>query len=138
MAGDGSIQLNIQELQTIVHHQLLIKIFVMNNGGYLSIRTTQQSFFAGNLVGEGPSSGVSFPDMARLAEAYGIPPAESTRSIAAPASPNPRSAGPISLRSHPRPRPAIRAPPKLPPSSPTAKWSPHPWKISTPSWTAKS
>ncbi len=73
MAGDGSIQLNIQELQTIVHHQLPIKIFVMNNGGYLSIRTTQQSFFAGSLVGEGPTSGVSFPDMVRLAEAYGIP-----------------------------------------------------------------
>ncbi len=62
MAGDGSIQLNIQELQTIVHHQLPIKIFVMNNGGYLSIRTTQKSFFGGNFVGEGPRSGVSFPD----------------------------------------------------------------------------
>jgi acetolactate synthase-1/2/3 large subunit len=73
MAGDGSVQLNIQELQTIVHHQLPIKIFVMNNGGYLSIRTTQQSFFGGNFVGEGPRSGVSFPDIVRLAEAYGIP-----------------------------------------------------------------
>ena len=73
MAGDGSVQLNIQELQTIVHHQLNIKIFVMNNGGYLSIRTTQQSFFKGNFVGEGPRSGVSFPDMVRLAQAYGIP-----------------------------------------------------------------
>jgi acetolactate synthase-1/2/3 large subunit len=65
--------LNIQELQTIVHHQLPIKIFVMNNGGYLSIRTTQQSFFGGNFVGEGPRSGVSFPDIVRLAQAYGIP-----------------------------------------------------------------
>jgi acetolactate synthase-1/2/3 large subunit len=73
MAGDGSVQLNIQELQTIVHHNLPIKIFVMNNGGYLSIRTTQQSFFAGNFVGEGPRSGVSFPDIVRLAQAYGIP-----------------------------------------------------------------
>jgi acetolactate synthase-1/2/3 large subunit len=73
MAGDGSIQLNIQELQTIVHHQLPIKIFVMNNGGYLSIRTTQKSFFGGNFVGEGPRSGVSFPDLVRVAHAYGIP-----------------------------------------------------------------
>jgi acetolactate synthase-1/2/3 large subunit len=73
MAGDGSIQLNIQELQTIVHHRLPIKIFVMNNGGYLSIRTTQQSYFAGNFVGEGPRSGVSFPDLCRIAQAYGIP-----------------------------------------------------------------
>jgi acetolactate synthase-1/2/3 large subunit len=72
MAGDGSVQLNIQELQTIVHHRLPIKIFVFNNGGYLSIRTTQQSFFNGNFVGEGPRSGVSFPDILRLANAYGI------------------------------------------------------------------
>ncbi len=73
LAGDGSVQLNIQELQTIVHHRLPIKIFVMNNGGYLSIRTTQQSFFGGNFVGEGPSSGVSFPNIVRVAQAYGIP-----------------------------------------------------------------
>jgi acetolactate synthase-1/2/3 large subunit len=73
LAGDGSVQLNIQELQTIVHHQLPIKIFVLNNGGYLSIRSTQQSFFDGRLVGESPQSGLSFPDMVRLAQAYGIP-----------------------------------------------------------------
>jgi len=72
LAGDGSVQLNIQELQTIKHHQLNIKIFVLNNGGYLSIRQTQQNFF-GRLVGEGPSSGVSFPDMVKIAMAYGIP-----------------------------------------------------------------
>ena len=73
LAGDGSVQLNVQELQTIVHHQLPVKIFVWNNGGYLSIRTTQRSFFHGNFVGESPHSGVSFPDMVRIAEAYGIP-----------------------------------------------------------------
>ncbi len=73
LAGDGSIQLNLQELQTIVHHRLPIKIFVLNNGGYLSIRTTQLSFFQGNFVGEGPRSGVSFPDMIRIAAAYGLP-----------------------------------------------------------------
>jgi len=72
LAGDGSIQLNIQELQTVVHHQLPIKIFVLNNGGYLSIRITQSSFF-GRFVGESPSSGISFPDMVRIAHAYGLP-----------------------------------------------------------------
>jgi acetolactate synthase-1/2/3 large subunit len=73
LAGDGSLQLNIQELQTIVHHRLPIKLFVLNNNGYLSIRSTQMNFFGGNLVGEGPRSGVSFPDPVRLATAYGIP-----------------------------------------------------------------
>jgi acetolactate synthase-1/2/3 large subunit len=71
LAGDGSIQLNIQELQTIVHHQLPVKIFVLDNGGYLSIRQTQANFF-GRLVGESPASGISFPDMTRLAAAYGL------------------------------------------------------------------
>ena len=72
LAGDGSIQFNIQELQTIRHNNLPIKIFVLNNGGYLSIRTTQATFFK-HMVGEGPDSGVSFPDFARVALAYGIP-----------------------------------------------------------------
>lgn len=72
LAGDGSIQLNIQELQTVAHHQLPVKIFVLDNGGYLSIRQTQANFF-GKLVGESPASGVSFPDMAKLAAAYGLP-----------------------------------------------------------------
>jgi acetolactate synthase I/II/III large subunit len=70
-AGDGSLQLNIQELQTMVHHRLPVKIFVLNNGGYLSIRSTQQTFFE-NFIGEGPASGVSFPDMVRIADAYGL------------------------------------------------------------------
>lgn len=71
-AGDGSIQMNIQELQTIVHHKLPIKIFVFNNGGYLSIRTTQTNFFNSHFVGESANSGVSFPDMFAIAQAYGI------------------------------------------------------------------
>lgn len=71
-AGDGSIQMNIQELQTIVHHNLPVKIFVFNNGGYLSIRQTQANIFGSHYVGESPRSGVSFPDMVKLAEAYGI------------------------------------------------------------------
>lgn len=72
LAGDGSGMLNIQELQTIAHHQLPIKVFLLNNGGYLSIRMTQGNFFKGNFVGEGPRSGVSFPDFARVAEAFGL------------------------------------------------------------------
>lgn len=72
LAGDGSLQLNIQELQTVFHHQLPIKLFVLNNNGYLSIRLTQTNFF-GNLVGEGPGSGVSFPDIVKVAAAYGLP-----------------------------------------------------------------
>jgi acetolactate synthase-1/2/3 large subunit len=71
-AGEGSIQMNVQELQTIVHHRLPVKVFVFDNGGYLSIRQTQDNMFGGHHVGEGPGSGVSFPDMVRLAEAYGI------------------------------------------------------------------
>ncbi len=72
LAGDGSMQLNIQELQTIAHHQLPIKIFVLNNGGYLSIRLTQRNFF-GNFIGESPHSGTSFPDVVKIAGAYGLP-----------------------------------------------------------------
>jgi acetolactate synthase-1/2/3 large subunit len=73
LAGDGSAQLNIQELQTIVHHQLPIKLFILNNGGYLSIRMTQGGFFKGNFVGESARSGVSFPDYVAVARAYGMP-----------------------------------------------------------------
>jgi acetolactate synthase I/II/III large subunit len=71
MAGDGSIQMNIQELQTVVHHNLPIKIFVLNNDGYLSIKSTQKSFF-GLSVGSSPESGVSFPDMVKIGNAYGL------------------------------------------------------------------
>lgn len=73
LEGDGSIQMNLQELQTVVHHQLPLKIFIFNNNGYLSIRTTQTNFFGGHLVGESAGSGVSFPDLVKLAAAYGIP-----------------------------------------------------------------
>jgi len=74
VSGDGSIQMNIQELQTIVHHKLPIKLFVINNNGYQSIRITQRSFFERPFVGIGGDSGdVSFPDMSKIAKAYGIP-----------------------------------------------------------------
>jgi len=72
LGGDGSLQMNIQELQTVAHHRLPVKILALNNGGYLSIRSTQKNFF-GRAVGSGPESGVSFPDYARLAEAFGLP-----------------------------------------------------------------
>jgi acetolactate synthase I/II/III large subunit len=72
LAGDGSIQMNVQELQTIVHHRLPVKIFVLNNSGYLSMRMTQSGFF-GRLTGESAASGASLPDMVKVACAYGIP-----------------------------------------------------------------
>ncbi|MFH1062506.1 MAG: thiamine pyrophosphate-binding protein [Candidatus Omnitrophota bacterium] len=72
ITGEGSFQLNIQELQTIVHNKFPIKIFVINNKGYLSIRQTQKRFFNGNLVGEGQTSGLSFPDTKKIAAAYNV------------------------------------------------------------------
>ena len=72
LAGDGSLQMNIQELQTVRHHGFPVKLFVLNNGGYLSIRQTQTAFF-GLAVGAGAESGVSCPDFVRVAEAYGLP-----------------------------------------------------------------
>lgn len=74
ITGEGSIQMNLQELQTIIHHRLPIKIFVINNGGYHSIRQTQKNFFGDPLVGIGAESGdLSFPSMEKLAWAYGYP-----------------------------------------------------------------
>ncbi len=74
VTGEGSIQMNLQELQTIIHHQLPIKIFLINNQGYHSIRQTQKNFFGEPLVGIGYDSGdLSFPDMSKLADAYGYP-----------------------------------------------------------------
>lgn len=72
LAGDGSFMLNLQELQTVAHHKLPLKIFILNNDGYLSIRTSQSNFF-GRMVGESPKSGVSFPDMVKLAQAFDVP-----------------------------------------------------------------
>ena len=74
LTGDGSIQMNLQELQTIIHHRLPIKIFLINNGGYHSIRQTQKNFFGEPLVGIGVDShDLSFPAMEKLAGAYGYP-----------------------------------------------------------------
>jgi len=73
ITGDGSFQLNIQELQTVKHLNLPIKLFVWNNNGYLSIRTTQDKFFEGRRIGTDPTSGVSFPDTKKIANAYDLP-----------------------------------------------------------------
>lgn len=75
LTGDGSIQMNLQELQTIVFHKLPIKIFVVNNQGYHSMRQTEGNLFPEyTKVGIGPESGdLSFPDMSKIANAYGIP-----------------------------------------------------------------
>lgn len=73
IAGDGSLQMNIQELQTLVHYDLPIKLFILNNNGYHSIRQTQNNFFGQPLVGCEPDCGVSFPDAEKIAYAYGIP-----------------------------------------------------------------
>jgi len=73
VTGEGSLQMNLQELQTILHNRLPICVFVMNNQGYHSIRMTQHTYFAGPLVGVGPESGdVSFPDLEKLSAAYGF------------------------------------------------------------------
>lgn len=71
--GDGSLQMNIQELQTVKHHNLPIKLFVINNDGYLSIKITQESFFGGCEVASSKNSGVSFPNLKKIAEAYELP-----------------------------------------------------------------
>ncbi|MGP8199568.1 MAG: thiamine pyrophosphate-binding protein [Limisphaerales bacterium] len=73
LGGEGSMMLNLQELQTVAHHKLPVKVIILNNDGYLSQRTTQSSFFNGLLIGEGPQSGVSFPDMVKIGEAFGLP-----------------------------------------------------------------
>lgn len=74
VTGDGSLQMNIQELQTIIHNKLPIKIFIINNNGYHSIRQTQQNYFDDKLIGIGTDSGdISFPKLEKLAPAYGFP-----------------------------------------------------------------
>ncbi|MBS1984654.1 MAG: thiamine pyrophosphate-binding protein [Bdellovibrionales bacterium] len=73
LAGDGSIQMNLQDLATIAFKKIPAKIFVLYNKGYHSIRQTQQSYFPDNVVGCGEESGLGFPDFGKLASAYGIP-----------------------------------------------------------------
>jgi acetolactate synthase-1/2/3 large subunit len=71
ITGDGGLQMNIQELQTVAQHKLPLIIFVLNNEGYLTIKLMQQNHF-GRYIGSDPSSGLSCPDVIKLADAYGI------------------------------------------------------------------
>ncbi len=70
---DGGMMMNLQELQTIVHHQLPIKIIIFNNDGYLMIKHTQNALFQGRRSGTDPHSGVTCPDYSKIAQAFDIP-----------------------------------------------------------------
>ncbi len=70
ITGDGSIQMNLQELQTVVTHKIPMKLFILNNQGYHSIRQTQHNYFPENIVGCGIESGLSFPDFEKIAGVY--------------------------------------------------------------------
>jgi acetolactate synthase-1/2/3 large subunit len=72
LAGDGSIMQNLQEIQTIVGAKMPIKIFLLNNDGYHSIRQAQLNFFPDHTIGCGPDSGVTFPDYQRLAQGFAL------------------------------------------------------------------
>ena len=71
LAGDGSLQMNIQELATVAHLGLPVKLFYLNNDGYASIKQTQDNFFH-RRIGCCPASGVGFPDIQKVAQAYGL------------------------------------------------------------------
>ena len=71
--GDGSVQLNIHELQIVKYYNLPIKLFVYSNDGYLSIRNTQKNLFGGRFVASDTKSGLSCPDILKVAKAYGLP-----------------------------------------------------------------
>jgi acetolactate synthase-1/2/3 large subunit len=72
IAGDGGFQMNIQELQTVVHNKIPVKIFILNNNGYLAISLMQDNLFNGRYVGANKESGISSPDFTKIAKAYGI------------------------------------------------------------------
>jgi len=73
MEGDGSLHLNVHELQTVRHNNLPLKILLINNDGYLSMKITQNIFFKGRLVAADRNSGVSFPDYQKVADVYDLP-----------------------------------------------------------------
>lgn len=72
ITGDGSFQFNIQELQTIIQYNLPVKIILFNNNGYLLIRLTQNNFLQSRFMGIDKATGVSFPNLKKIAKAYGI------------------------------------------------------------------
>lgn len=73
LAGDGSAMMNMQELQTIITNRLPVKVILLNNSGYHSIRQTQTNYFSDSLIGFDSASGVEFPDFVKVAEAFGFP-----------------------------------------------------------------
>jgi acetolactate synthase-1/2/3 large subunit len=73
LEGDGSLHLNVQELQTIKHYNLPIKLILLNNDGYTSIKISQKAFFNGKFVASEKNSGVSFPNFNKLINAYELP-----------------------------------------------------------------
>jgi acetolactate synthase-1/2/3 large subunit len=73
LEGDGSLHLNIHELQTMKHYDLPIKLILLNNDGYTSIKISQKSFFNGRFVASEKNSGVSFPNFEKLIKAYDLP-----------------------------------------------------------------
>lgn len=70
LTGEGGFQMNIQELATLMHNKIPIKIFIFNNGGYLTIKQTQQLGFKGRLMGSTKTSGLSFPDYEKIAKSH--------------------------------------------------------------------
>ena len=73
LEGDGSLHLNIHELQTMKHNNLPIKLIILNNNGYLSIKLSQKFLFKGKYVASEKSSGVTFPNFEKLVDAYDLP-----------------------------------------------------------------
>ena len=72
IVGDGGLQMTIQELQTVVHLKIPLKILVLNSGGYLAVSLTQDSLFDGRRMGSDPASGISTPNFLPIAQAYGL------------------------------------------------------------------
>ena len=72
LTGEGGLQMNIQEFATIMHEKLPIKVFIFNNGGYLTIKQTQELGFKGRIMGSNKASGISFPNYKKTAESYKI------------------------------------------------------------------
>jgi acetolactate synthase I/II/III large subunit len=72
LSGDGGLQMNIQELSTVMHHKLPIILFIFNNFGYLTIKQTQESGLGGRIMGADKKSGLSFPNYSKIAKSYGI------------------------------------------------------------------
>ena len=72
LTGEGGLQMNIQELATVLHHRIPIKIFIYNNGGYLTIKQTQQLGFKSRIMGSDYDSGLSFPNYELISKSHSI------------------------------------------------------------------